>query len=141
MDVKAIMVDGLVGMLIVKVTQRRCQVWRRSTQQPRGFEFLLALTVLAILGLAACNESAQALAGGGAPKPPKPPTPPAAAQIAAAGTDPLAAAKAAGTTAVCVDGSRDFSSTRSGACAGHTGVSWWTGKVGAAGPGNDQVGG
>ena len=49
--------------------------------------------------------------------------------------DPYAAAKAAGATAICADGSLSFSKTRSGTCSNHGGVHWWTGNVGAAGPG------
>jgi hypothetical protein len=55
---------------------------------------------------------------------------------APAGTDPYAYAKEKGATAVCADGSLSFSKTRSGACSGHGGVHWWTGLVGAEGPGN-----
>jgi hypothetical protein len=54
----------------------------------------------------------------------------------AAPTDPYAAAKAAGATAVCADGSLSFSPTRQGTCSGHGGVHWWTGNVGAEGPGD-----
>ena len=50
-------------------------------------------------------------------------------------TDADAAAKAAGATAICADGTLSFSKTRSGACSQHGGVHWWTGNVGAAGPG------
>jgi hypothetical protein len=50
-------------------------------------------------------------------------------------TDAEAAAKAAGATAICADGTLSFSPTRSGACSQHGGVHWWTGNVGAAGPG------
>jgi hypothetical protein len=50
-------------------------------------------------------------------------------------TDANAAAKAAGATAICADGTLSFSATRSGACSQHGGVHWWTGNVGAAGPG------
>lgn len=49
--------------------------------------------------------------------------------------DPYAAAKAAGASAVCADGSWSFSKTRSGTCSGHGGVHWWTGNLGPAGPG------
>lgn len=48
---------------------------------------------------------------------------------------PYAAAKAAGATAVCADGTLSFSAHRSGTCSGHGGVHWWTGNVGPAGPG------
>jgi Protein of unknown function (DUF3761) len=50
-------------------------------------------------------------------------------------TDPYAAAKAAGATAICADGTLSFSPSRSGTCSKHGGVHWWTGNVGAAGPG------
>jgi hypothetical protein len=50
-------------------------------------------------------------------------------------TDVEAAAKAAGATAICADGTWSYSATRSGACSQHGGVHWWTGNVGAAGPG------
>jgi len=50
-------------------------------------------------------------------------------------TDAEAAAKAAGATAICADGSLSFSKTRSGTCSKNGGVHWWTGNVGAAGPG------
>ena len=48
---------------------------------------------------------------------------------------PYAAAKAAGATAVCADGTWSFSQHRSGTCSHHGGVHWWTGNLGAAGPG------
>ena len=51
-------------------------------------------------------------------------------------TDPYAAAKATGATAVCHDGTLSFSPVRSGTCSGHGGVHWWTGNVGAEGPGD-----
>ncbi len=62
------------------------------------------------------------------PATPKPvaPAPPA---------DPNAAAKAAGATAICANGKLSFSKTRSGTCSQDGGVHWWTGNVGAAGPG------
>jgi hypothetical protein len=50
-------------------------------------------------------------------------------------TDAEAAAKAAGATAICADGTWSYSPTRSGTCSQHGGVHWWTGNVGAAGPG------
>jgi hypothetical protein len=67
----------------------------------------------------------------------KPPAQPAtAAPVAPAPTvDPVADAKAKGATAICADGSLSFSKTRSGTCSGNGGVHWWTGNVGAAGPG------
>ena len=49
--------------------------------------------------------------------------------------NPYAAAKAAGATAVCADGSWSFSQNRSGTCSHHGGVHWWTGNLGAPGPG------
>jgi hypothetical protein len=36
---------------------------------------------------------------------------------------------------VCADGTWSFSQTRSGTCSHHGGVHWWTGNLGAAGPG------
>jgi hypothetical protein len=70
------------------------------------------------------------------PKPatPKPATPKPVAPKPTP-TDANAAAKAAGATAICADGTWSFSKTRSGACSQHGGVHWWTGNVGAAGPG------
>jgi serine/threonine-protein kinase len=49
--------------------------------------------------------------------------------------DPYAAAKAAGASAVCADGTWSYSKTRSGTCSRHGGVHWWTGNLGPAGPG------
>ena len=49
--------------------------------------------------------------------------------------DPYAAAKAAGASAVCADGTWSYSKTRSGTCSHHGGVHWWTGNLGPAGPG------
>jgi hypothetical protein len=49
--------------------------------------------------------------------------------------DPYAAATAAGASAVCADGTWSYSQHRSGTCSGHGGVHWWTGNLGAAGPG------
>jgi hypothetical protein len=65
-----------------------------------------------------------------APTPPPPPLP-----VPAPTDDPHAAAKAAGATAICADGTWSYSKTRSGTCSGHGGVHWWTGNVGAPGPG------
>jgi serine/threonine-protein kinase len=65
-------------------------------------------------------------------------TPVVAKPIAAAPVrpaDPYAAAKAAGASAVCADGTWSFSKTRSGTCSHHGGVHWWTGNLGPAGPG------
>ena len=64
---------------------------------------------------------------------PAPTKPPPAVQPAP--VDPNAAAKAAGASAVCADGSWSFSKNRSGTCSKHGGVHWWTGNLGAAGPG------
>lgn len=52
-----------------------------------------------------------------------------------AANDPNAAARAAGATAVCADGTWSFSQNRSGTCSHHGGVHWWTGNLGPAGPG------
>jgi hypothetical protein len=49
--------------------------------------------------------------------------------------DPIAAAKAAGATAICADGTWSYSASRTGTCSKHGGVHWWTGNVGPAGPG------
>jgi hypothetical protein len=49
--------------------------------------------------------------------------------------DPHQAAYDAGATAICADGSYSKSAHRSGTCSSHGGVSWWTGRVGPAGPG------
>jgi hypothetical protein len=59
------------------------------------------------------------------PKPTAKPTP----------IDSHAAAKAAGATAICADGTWSYSPTRSGTCSKHGGVHWWTGNIGPAGPG------
>lgn len=48
---------------------------------------------------------------------------------------PYAAAKAAGASAVCADGTWSYSAHRSGTCSSHGGVHWWTGNLGAPGPG------
>src|SRR5438093_841719 len=48
--------------------------------------------------------------------------------------DPYAAAKAAGASAVCADGTWSYSKTRSGTCSHHGGVHWWTGNLGPARP-------
>ena len=67
-----------------------------------------------------------------APAPaPVPPPAPAPAPV----QDPYAAATAAGASAVCADGTWSYSKTRSGTCSHHGGVHWWTGNLGAAGPG------
>jgi serine/threonine-protein kinase len=55
--------------------------------------------------------------------------------VAPAPQDPYAAATAAGASAVCADGTWSYSKTRSGTCSSHGGVHWWTGNLGAAGPG------
>jgi serine/threonine-protein kinase len=62
-------------------------------------------------------------------------TPKPAATKKPAPVDQKAAAKAAGATAICHDGTWSYSKHRSGTCSGHGGVHWWTGNVGAAGPG------
>jgi hypothetical protein len=68
---------------------------------------------------------------------PSPAAPAVAAPVAApaAAQEPYAAAKAAGATAVCADGTLSFSQNRSGTCSHHGGVHWWTGNLGPAGPG------
>jgi uncharacterized protein DUF3761 len=55
--------------------------------------------------------------------------------VVAPPADPYAAATAAGATAVCADGTWSYSQHRSGTCSSHGGVHWWTGNLGAAGPG------
>jgi serine/threonine-protein kinase len=61
---------------------------------------------------------------------------PVAAPVAApAPQNPYAAATAAGASAVCADGSWSYSKNRSGTCSSHGGVHWWTGNLGAPGPG------
>jgi outer membrane biosynthesis protein TonB len=77
-----------------------------------------------------------------APKPTAKPTPiatPAPTKappaVQPAPVDPNAAAKAAGASAICADGTWSYSANRSGTCSKHGGVHWWTGNLGAAGPG------
>jgi hypothetical protein len=60
---------------------------------------------------------------------------PVAVPVVAPPPDPYAAAKAAGASAVCADGTLSFSKNRSGTCSSHGGVHWWTGNLGPAGPG------
>jgi hypothetical protein len=55
--------------------------------------------------------------------------------VVAPPVDPYAAATAAGASAVCADGTWSYSQHRSGTCSSHGGVHWWTGNLGAAGPG------
>lgn len=69
------------------------------------------------------------------PTPAATPTPTSSSPPAPITPDAIAAAKAAGATAVCNDGSWSFSQTRSGTCSGHGGVYWWTGNLGPPGPG------
>lgn len=45
------------------------------------------------------------------------------------------AAKAAGASAICNDGSWSYSQHRRGTCSHHGGVNWWTGNLGPPGPG------
>jgi serine/threonine-protein kinase len=61
--------------------------------------------------------------------------PPVSEPAAPVAKDPYAAAKAAGATAVCADGTWSYSKNRSGTCSHHGGVHWWTGNLGPAGPG------
>ena len=70
-----------------------------------------------------------------APAPVATPTPTPTPTPAPVANDPVAAAKAAGATAICRDNSLSFSSSRSGTCSRHGGVYWWTGNLGPAGPG------
>jgi hypothetical protein len=107
------------------------------------------------LGLSSASPAVSAAAVVIAPSPtpskaapvaqPPSPTPSKAAPVAQppaapvaqppAAQDPYAAAKAAGATAVCADGSWSYSQNRSGTCSHHGGVHWWTGNLGPAGPG------
>ena len=48
---------------------------------------------------------------------------------------PYPAARSAGASAVCADGTWSYSKHRSGTCSSHGGVHWWTGNLGPAGPG------
>jgi serine/threonine-protein kinase len=110
---------------------------------------LLLAFVPAILLLSSCNgaravgDNNQATAPVSATAPaaviqtPAPPikVPPVAKLRPLVVADPYAAAKSAGASAVCADGSWSFSKHRSGTCSGHGGVHWWTGNLGAAGPG------
>jgi hypothetical protein len=63
-------------------------------------------------------------------------TSPLPAASATVSSDPHTAAFAKGAIAICVDNTLYYSTSRSGACSGHGGVTWWTGKLGAAGPGD-----
>jgi hypothetical protein len=65
-----------------------------------------------------------------------------AAPVPPTATDPYAAQKAQdpalraqGISAICADGTYSSSASRSGTCSHHGGVHWWTGLVGAEGPG------
>jgi hypothetical protein len=62
-------------------------------------------------------------------------TPVVVAPVVNPPANPYAAATAAGATAVCADGTWSYSQHRSGTCSSHGGVHWWTGNLGAAGPG------
>jgi Protein of unknown function (DUF3761) len=65
-----------------------------------------------------------------------PPASDVGGNAAPAPSDPYAAAKAAGASAVCADGTYSFSQHRSGTCSDHGGVHWWTGNLGSEGPGD-----
>ena len=132
-------VGGLVGLVFLGF------VGNAIGQQPRSNS---AAQVGAVATATAPSESARPLASPTVspthpPSPPPSPTPTlapaptpvAAATSAPAPADPYAAAKAAGASAVCADGTWSFSKTRSGTCSGHGGVHWWTGNLGPAGPG------
>jgi len=87
------------------------------------------------ISTAAASESPTAVA---VVKPSPVATPVVAKPVVAAPVqpaDPYAAAKAAGASAVCADGTWSYSKTRSGTCSHHGGVHWWTGNLGPAGPG------
>jgi hypothetical protein len=65
---------------------------------------------------------------------PKPP-PRSAGLTSPSASDPYPSARVKGATAVCGDGSWSRATNRAGACATRGGVHWWTGNLGAAGPG------
>jgi hypothetical protein len=65
---------------------------------------------------------------------PKPP-PRATGVTSPSASDPYPAARAKGAAAVCADGHWSYSTNRASACATHGGAHWWTGNLGAAGPG------
>jgi serine/threonine protein kinase, bacterial len=112
---------------------------------------LLLAFVPAILLLSACGDSGAATNNNPATSPATAttaaaasPTPvlaivvkpsPVAAPVVAPPADPYAAPTAAGASAVCADGTWSYSKNRSGTCSSHGGVHWWTGNLGAAGPG------
>lgn len=60
---------------------------------------------------------------------------PAQNQPQQAPANPYPDATAKGASAVCADGTYSYSKNRSGTCSSHGGVHWWTGNLGAAGPG------
>jgi hypothetical protein len=110
-------------------------------------------TAFAAIALAACGSADQAslpttgasaavLTASAPPTASPTPTPtpaaaqpPAAVQPPPANADPYPAATAAGASAVCADRTWSYSKHRSGTCSSHGGVHWWTGNLGAAGPG------
>ena len=64
-----------------------------------------------------------------------PTTAPTAAPIPVTSGFNHAAAKQAGATAICRDGSWSYSAHRSGTCSHHGGVNWWTGTWDRRDPG------
>jgi serine/threonine-protein kinase len=65
---------------------------------------------------------------------PKPP-PRSTGVTSPSASDPYPSARVKGATAVCADGSWSYTADRAGACATRGGVHWWTGNLGATGPG------
>jgi Protein of unknown function (DUF3761) len=55
--------------------------------------------------------------------------PPVVVAPAAPVADPYAALRAQGVSAICNDGTKSYSKTRSGTCSHHGGVSVWTGLI------------
>src|SRR4029077_9776048 len=137
------------------------QLVRRATVQRLNTRWLLAL-VPALLLLSACDAAtatdsatpssdaatatatmSPAVAAAVKPSavatpvvaPPVVAPPVVAPPVVAPPADPYAAATAAGASAVCADGTWSYSKNRSGTCSSHGGVHWWTGNLGAAGPG------
>jgi Protein of unknown function (DUF3761) len=108
----------------------------------------------ALVGIAACCVMADSCASPGTvtepsstaattptatahttPRPAPPTKAPTAAPIPVTSGFNHAAAKQAGATAICRDGSWSYSAHRSGTCSHHGGVNWWTGNLGPPGPG------
>lgn len=112
----------------------------------RAKRLLLVAFVPTMLLLSACSDPSAVSDNNPATPPttaaathaatPKPVAKPVAkAKPKAKAAVPYAAATAAGASAVCADGTWSYSKHRSGTCSSHGGVHWWTGNLGAAGPG------